>query len=162
MSQTNASRELTGRHVLMMLIGFFGIIIAASIVFTTLAVTSFRGEDVEKSYRQGIDYNQTLEKRAAQAAMGWSAAVNVIGEAADRTLVVKVTGETGNTLYKLTYDGHLRHPVDTSLDRPLSFNPNRDGGAYADLSGLYGQWTLIASATDGNDTFDFTYDLDLR
>ncbi|WP_298917409.1 FixH family protein [uncultured Algimonas sp.] len=160
--ESRSGRELTGRHVLAILVGFFGIIIVSSIVFTTLAVISFRGEDVERSYRQGIDYNKTLAERAEQSSLGWKAAVNVTGETADHALIVKVTGPRGQTLYGLVYSGRLRHPVDSTLDQPLNFEVDGNGAARADLSGLHGQWTLLADAVSGDDRFHFTYDLDLR
>ncbi|MEM7728572.1 MAG: FixH family protein [Pseudomonadota bacterium] len=156
-----AERELTGRHVLIMLLIFFGLIIGSSIWFTTLAVTSFRGEDVEKSYRQGLDYNHTLAEREAQAALGWAASVNTVGTPDDRMLVVRL--DAGDRkLFGLEVTGKLRHPVDTDLDRNLAFQPGPDGTLRADLSGLIGQWVLQAQATDGRDDFRFAYTLDLR
>lgn len=160
--KTSKPRELTGKHVLAMLLVFFGIIITVSIVFTTLAVKSFRGEDVKQSYRQGVDYNQTLDARAAQLDLGWQAAINVTGTAQDRTLIVKVTGQGDRLLSDLSVTGRLRHPADSTLDRPLEFTRTDDGLARADLSGLYGQWTVQATAMNGEGERRFTYDLDLR
>ncbi|MGB3456412.1 MAG: FixH family protein [Litorimonas sp.] len=156
-----AGRELTGKHVLAMMVAFFGIIVTGSIVFTTLAVTSFRGEDVEKSYRQGIDYNRTLESRAAQRTLGWDASVNLVGSAQDRTLLIQIVDAEGTPLTGLSVEAALRHPVDTDLDRVVPVRMGAGGLARADLSGLSGQWTLIASASDGRDRYDFTYPLAL-
>lgn len=154
--------QLTGRHVLAMLVIFFGIIITVSIVFTTLAVKSFRGEDIKQSYRQGIEYNSTLEARAAQSQLGWTATVNVVGNMAERSLVVKVTDQAEAGLQGVTFSGGLRHPVDSTLDRPVIFETFEDGTARANLTGLLGQWTLEADAIRGEDRFHFRRDLDLR
>ena len=154
-------RELTGRHVLIIMLVFFGVIIGASIWFTTMAVQSFRGEDVEKSYRQGLDYNETLAERAAQNELGWSARVNLVGGMDDRTLIVQIAADE-RPIYGLSFTGKLRHPVDTDLDRTITFQPAANGTARADVSGLIGQWTLQAIAADGQDDFRFTYPLDLR
>lgn len=155
-------RELTGKHVLAMLLVFFGIIITVSIVFTTLAVQSFRGEDVKQSYRQGVDYNQTLDARDAQAEQGWQAAVNVTGTTDDRRLIVKVTGSSDQALDDLVFSGRLRHPVDSTLDRPLVFTLAEKGLARADLSGLSGQWTVQATAVNGAGELQFSHNLNLR
>lgn len=155
-------RELTGKHVLVMLLVFFGIIISVSIVFTTSAVKSFRGEDVKQSYRQGVDYNQTLNARAAQGELGWQAAINVTGTEQDRMFVVQVTGREGQALRDIDITGRLRHPADSTLDRPLAFISSDDGIARADLSGLYGQWTVHADAVNNDGALQFTYNLDLR
>lgn len=155
-------RELTGKHVLAMLVVFFGIIITVSIVFTTLAVKSFRGEDIKQSYRQGIEYNETLAERAVQSDLGWRAAINVTGTIDDRRLIVKVTGPDDRGLTDLIITGRLRHPADQTLDRPLAFTVGADGLARADLSGLYGQWSVQAQATNADGQRQFRYDLNLR
>lgn len=155
-------RELTGKHVLAMLLVFFGIIITVGSVFTTLAVKSFRGEDVKQSYRQGVDYNRTLDARAAQSQLGWQASINVTGTAQDRTFIVQVTGRGDQPLRDVELTGRLRHPADSTLDRPLAFTSTDDGVARADLSGLYGQWTVQAEAVNSEGALKFSYDLDLR
>jgi len=160
--ETTDGWQLTGRHVIAMLVVFFGIIITVAIVFTTLAVKSFRGEDIKQSYRQGIEYNSTLEARAAQSQLGWTATVNVVGDMAERSLVVKVTDQAEARLQGVTFFGGLRHPVDSTLDRSVVFETLGDGTARADLSGLLGQWTLEADAIRGEDSFHFRRDLDLR
>ncbi|GLQ21633.1 FixH family protein [Algimonas porphyrae] len=160
--EQDAGWRLTGRHVLLLMVGFFGIIIATSIVFTTLAVTSFRGEDVERSYRQGLDYNTTLSDRAVQSELGWGAAVNVSGEVDNRTLVVQLSDSGGAVITGTTFTGGLRHPVDSTLDHRIDLETHGDGIARADISGLLGQWTLEVSAVNGEDRFEFRRDLDLR
>jgi nitrogen fixation protein FixH len=161
-SNGSKPRELTGKHVLAMLLVFFGIIITVSIIFTTSAVKTFRGEDVKQSYRQGVDYNQTLEARAAQSDLGWTASINVTGAARDRTFVVQLTDRRGQRLQEIDVTGRLRHPADSTLDRPLAFTAADDGLARADLSDLYGQWTVQAEAVNSQGTLQFSYDLDLR
>lgn len=156
------TRALTGKHVLAMLIVFFGIIITVSIVFTTLAVKSFRGEDIKQSYRQGVDYNQTLETRAVQSDIGWQAEINVTGAANDRVLIVNVTDRFDDPLNDVSVTGRLRHPADATLDRPLDFTRAGDGLSRADISGLFGQWTVQARAMNADGQRHFTYDLDLR
>ena len=160
-SRADTGWRLTGGHVLGLLIGFFGIIITTSIIFTVLAVQSFRGEDVKKSYRQGLNYNATLAQRAEQAELGWQAAVNVIGTREARVLLVQIN-TTSEPVSDVSFSGRLRHPVDMSLDRPLTFTLAGDGVARADLSGLIGQWTLEAEGQQGDKTFAFRKDLDLR
>ena len=43
-------RKLTGRAVLLLLVGFFGVIFATNAIFITAAVRTFRGEDEAKPY----------------------------------------------------------------------------------------------------------------
>ena len=56
--------ELKGWHVLLILMAFFGVMFSVNGVFLYHAITSFPGEDVKKSYVQGLNYNDTLAVRA--------------------------------------------------------------------------------------------------
>lgn len=64
--------EITGRHVLFITVGAFGVIIAVNLVMAFKAVSTFPGLEVKNSYvaSQGFD-----ERRAAQEALGWTAGV---------------------------------------------------------------------------------------
>src|SRR5579872_6722158 len=70
------NRQLTGRHVLIWFVAFFGVIFATNAYFITVAVQSFRGEDEAKPYLQGIEYNDTLMRRARQRMLGWNASIS--------------------------------------------------------------------------------------
>ncbi len=65
--------RITGWHVLAGMILFFSTIIAVNAVFISLAVQSFPGEDQRRSYVQGLEYNDVIAQRRAQAALGWTA-----------------------------------------------------------------------------------------
>src|SRR5664279_3002869 len=69
------NRVLTGRGVLLWLVAFFGIIFATNAYYITIAVKSFSGEDEQKPYLQGVEYNDTLARRALQKKLDWRAAV---------------------------------------------------------------------------------------
>src|SRR5207244_4013009 len=64
--------KLTGRGILLWLGGFFGIVIAVKAGFIWASIATYRGEDEQKPYLQGIEYNHTLERRAEQARLGWT------------------------------------------------------------------------------------------
>ncbi len=61
-------RELTGRHVLAMTVGSFGVIIAVNLVMAYKAVSTFPGVEVASSYAAGVGFDA---RRAAQVALGW-------------------------------------------------------------------------------------------
>lgn len=128
-----------GKHVLFALIGFFGVTIAVNALFITLAVKTFSGEEVERSYMQGLEYNRVIEQRRAQEALGWQAAVNLAGD----ELLVEITGPDGGPVSGLFLEGALRHPADTDLDRPLVFRERESGIYVAEARDLpEGQWVL--------------------
>lgn len=150
-------KELTGRHVLIMLVAFFGVIFAVNAVYITQAVTSFRGEDVKGSYRQGLEYNQTLAERETQKQLGWQVSANFIAEntEADGRLLVKFQDEESQAIDGLTITGSLRHPSDLNADQSVSFQARGEGLYEATLAPQKGTWTVRAEAEKDGDLFRF-------
>lgn len=151
-------KELTGRHVLMMVVAFFAIIVVVNIYFITAAVTSFRGEDVKGSYRQGLEYNQTLAARSEQNALGWKVSANVIADTKDdEHIIISAVDKQGRSLQNLTFESVLRHPTDLKQDRDVTLKPLGNGRYKASLEGLSGSWQLRATAYDGETAFRFEH-----
>lgn len=146
-------REITGRHVLYGLLGFFGAVIAANAVFIYLAVDSFTGLSTENAYQRGLDYNQTLDARQQQAVLGWRGTIDFVEDAEGRgRLIATLHTAGGLALEDLQVTGQVRRPTHEGLDQDLVLT--RSGaGTYAANIALpeRGQWdvTLIAESRDG-------------
>ncbi len=150
--------KINGWHVLAGMVAFFAIIIGVNIVFITVALDTFPGEDTRRSYVQGLAYNEVLEERAAQAALGWSASANLT---ADRVLV-EVRDADGAPVRSLRLTGTLRHPANMQLDRDLAFTEVRSGVYAAGVADLpEGRWELNAEA-EGDTPFAVEADLRWR
>ena len=68
MTDVKSVKELTGRKVLMILLGAFGVILAVNMTLLFNAVKTFPGLEVKNSYVS----SQTFDGRAiAQRALGW-------------------------------------------------------------------------------------------
>lgn len=149
--ETASGFVLKGWHVLLIMLGFFGVIFAVNGVFLFYAITSHPGEQVEKSYLQGLAYNQTLEARAAQAELGWQAAAG-FADAAANTVTIRLEDRNGRALSGLDVTGQLlRTAAAADHDVPLDFVALTDGEYIAsglDLCG--GQWRLVAIARSTN------------
>ncbi len=134
---------IRGWHVLLALVAFFGVIFAVNIAFILVALGTFRGEEVRRSYVQGLAYNDVLAERRAQAELGWSAAVNLDGD----RLILEVTDSEGAPVGRLPLEATLRHPADMDRDVALEFAERETGLYVADVSGLAdGRWRLEAEA----------------
>ncbi|PLL14282.1 nitrogen fixation protein FixH [Tabrizicola sp. TH137] len=80
--------ELTGKHVLGITVGAFGIIIAVNMVMAVQAVRTFPGLEVANGYVA----SQTFDaERKAQQALGWTA----VPEYRDGTLTLALTDAEG-------------------------------------------------------------------
>ncbi len=148
--------ELKGVHVLAVLLGFFGVTFAVNGIFITYAVSTFSGEDVDKPYLRGLAYNETLDERAAQAALKWTASVYVVREgASDAVVTVSVRGADGKPRSGLTVEAALRRPTDARLDQTLTLEYAGDGvyrGTAKNIAA--GQWDVIARTTANGSPFE--------
>ena len=141
--------QLKGWHVLLIMLAFFGVMFTVNGFFLYSAITSFPGEDVEKSYLQGLNYNQTLEARRAQAELGWTVRAGLAGDDADR-IAVQVTDTDGAPVSRLNVEAKLRRLVTGAEDVVVGLEAASAPGSYAaDLPDVAsGQWDLIVTATD--------------
>ena len=64
---------LRGRHVLLGLVGFFGLIFLVNGIFAYYAIATFGGGDTSDPYRKGLNYNETVAEAARDAELGWKA-----------------------------------------------------------------------------------------
>lgn len=138
-------REIKGWHVLVMLLAFFGVIIAVNSIFLTTALRTFRGEDEPRSYVQGIRYNDVLDRREAQAELGWSATSVVTSSRVE----IGVTDAQGAPVTGLVLDARLRHPADSGRDIELTLSEAGEGLYETETDVPDGRWTLVVSTPEG-------------
>ena len=149
-AQANAApeasgKELKGWHVLLIMLGFFGVMFAVNGVFLYHAITSFPGEDVKKSYVQGLNYNDTLAARAAQAELGWRAEAGL----QDDQIVFRLQDADGQDLSNFAVIGELRRSATRDHDQAVAFTTNFDGSYTTDALDLErGQWRLRITVLD--------------
>jgi nitrogen fixation protein FixH len=142
---------LRGHHVLLGMLAFFAAIIAVNVGFAIVAVRSFPGEDVRRSYLQGLNYNETIAERRAQAALGWRADATLAGGADAAVVVVNLRTRAGAPLNDATLSGELRWPTDARRDHQLTFTRQGDGRYLAQIGALpAGRWRLRARAADAS------------
>lgn len=150
------SRTLSGRAVLMWLVGFFGIIIAVNIWFITASIRTFSGEDEQQPYLQGIEYNQTLARRTEQKTLGWRAVIGASRVAGGNVRVsITIRRSDGTPQPGLILRGELRHPTDEGRDRPLDPREITAGVYQADLVGIgRGEWDVMVHTNANQAPFE--------
>ncbi|MEC9251144.1 MAG: FixH family protein [Pseudomonadota bacterium] len=137
-------RPLKGWHVLVLILLFFGVTIGVNATFITLALRTHPGEDVPRSYMQGVNYNETIERRRQQAELGWTARMNLV----EGELLIEVRDRDDAVVPGLALAGQLVHQADTSQDTDLTFAERRAGLYVAVLPVVEnGQWRVRASNT---------------
>ncbi|HEX3486049.1 MAG TPA: FixH family protein [Micropepsaceae bacterium] len=143
---------LTGRHVLFWLLGSFAVVFAFNATFVVLSVKTFRGEDEQRPYLQGIGYNETLERRAGQKKMGWTATIGATRlDTGKVRIAVDLKGKDGLPVRHMPLAGILRHPSDETRDHALEFHETGDGTFVAEVSDVTaGSWDVLVSTTNNS------------
>lgn len=132
---------LKGWHVLLMLLGFFGAVIAVNAVFVVYAVSSFPGEEEQHAYAQGVRYNDTLRERAEESRLGWEPKLL---SAPKGVMRIQMSGRAG-PVDGLRISAEFRRPTHAGEDFAVAFKGEGGGLYQADLRGVRpGVWEMRA------------------
>ncbi len=141
-----AMRQFTGWHMLVILLAFFGVVIAVNLVMARLALSTFSGEVVANSYVASQHFNGWLDKAKAESALGWKAPMAL----ADDRLTVAMIDNRGNPLAGAQLSGEATHPLGATTDLRLRFVENRPGVYSARLPA--GRWQIrMMARADGHE-----------
>lgn len=136
-------REIHGRHVLFILIGFFGAMLAVNGIFIYLAVSTFSGLESD-AYQKGLHYNDRIDAAGRQAALGWS---HSVAFGPNGTVLVSVKDRQGEPVSGLSIGGEISRPVADRFTSTLDFRENTDGTYLAPAASLQpGNWIVSLQA----------------
>ncbi|MET0336975.1 MAG: FixH family protein [Caulobacter sp.] len=148
-STTAPKGRITGWHVLVAMVAFFGLIIAVDALFIVKAYNSFSGQVASNPYEAGLAFNRTLAERRQQEVLGWAATVDTPKPG---VVVVRMTDQTGQPITTLSMIGTLDRPATEVGRQSLNFKSVGDG-QYEAAARLDGAWDLKAVARNGKDKF---------
>jgi nitrogen fixation protein FixH len=141
-------RELSGRMVLMWLVGFFAVVGAVNAVMIGAAISTFAGLEHDSPYQAGLAFDQEIAAARLQEALHWQVQVKVTKSDAAETLVgISARDADGAPLPDLTATATLVHPTDRRFDRDLTMmqvGPGRFSGA---TGAAAGQWDVVIELT---------------
>ncbi|MFO1255806.1 MAG: FixH family protein [Sphingomonadaceae bacterium] len=133
----------TGRHITVIIVAFFAVVIAVNLVMARAAISTFGGVVVENSYVASQNYNKWLDEAAKEKALGWSAKASRL---ADGRVSVVLSGAPAAGL---TVSAVARHPLGRLPDQALTFQRQSDG-SFASVQPLAaGRWILRLEAQGG-------------
>lgn len=139
---------VTGRHVLLALAMFFGLVFAVNGAFIYLALKTHPGDDVKDAYAGGLAFNREVAEMRAQEKLGWQASLSVSPAGASRQSVeLAFVDAEARPLYGLSIAATLRNPVVAGRDRPITFTSTGAGTFRAVVDEPPGaQWDLLVEA----------------
>lgn len=114
------TRELKGRHVLIIALSAFALILTANMAMLFAATGSFPGLVVKNSYVAGVGWN---ERAAAQQALGWQTEIGF----ADGMLTVALTDAEGKPVTGQALVATVGRPSSDTEDRQVVLSAGPDG-----------------------------------
>lgn len=130
--------EFTGRHMLMIMLAFFGVIIAVNLGMARLAGSSFGGLVVKNSYVASQEFNEKLEQSREQLALGWTPTFQVV----KGTIRYRLTDKDGNIVAATEAFVQFRHPSYEAADWSVSLKRADDGSFEAVQAARNGTWIV--------------------
>lgn len=142
----------TGRHMLIVILAFFAVVVAVNITMAMIAGSSWTGFVVRNSYVASQEFNGRVAAARAQANLGWSASLAIEGGEASLRLM---DGE-GHAVPVRSATLALRSPASDRKDRVVALTRAADG-FHARLDVDDGQWVVeIAAAMPDGGTWKDT------
>lgn len=139
-----SSKEITGRHVLIVTVAAFGVIIGVNVFMAVMAVGTFPGLETKNTYVASQKFDAD---RAAQQALGWTVAATVEGG----LLTLSITDTAGRPVNPPALQATLGRATHTGEDRRPDFA--FDGTALvAPVDLAPGNWNLRLTATADDGT----------
>ncbi len=150
-------RQLTGRMVLVMLLGFFGLVIAVNLVMVRAAISTFGGVDTPSSYQAGLDYKAEERAVAAQDALRWRVDARLVPGDRGEKVAVTAIDASGKVLSGYSVTARFAHPADERRDVTVALQETSPG-EYAGMAAVDpGLWTLdLAISRTGTRLFHST------
>lgn len=146
MSAPAEPRRLTGRGVLVILVGAFGVIVGVNLALAWFATDSFPGLVVRNSYVASQDFDArraVVETKGWRTEAGWS----------DGTLMLRVLDDAGRPVERLAVTVRLGRPASALTDRSLVLERRAGGyradGYRADVALEPGRWLAAFEIRDG-------------
>lgn len=136
--QSSLQKPITGRHVFIAIVVFFGVIVAVNLTMATYAAQSWTGLEVKNSYVASQDYNAKLAEAEQQEALGWTS--SLLSNAGEFRL--KLNNSAGSSIAGGRIVAMLKRPVQESQDVPLEFTERSAGDYRARIPAGVGVWDL--------------------
>jgi nitrogen fixation protein FixH len=141
-------KRLSGRTVLLSLLGFFGVIFAVNGVFAYYAITTYTGIVTEGSYRKGLKYDTQIEAQAAQDRLGWTASLAL--DDTGRALRLRLSAADGAPLSGRAVRVEVGRPATDRFDQMIMLSEDAPGLYTGDLAlPAPGNWIASVAVIEG-------------
>ncbi len=140
----DAVKPLTGRTVLLCLVGFFLVVAGVNAIMIGAAVRTFGGVETESSYKAGLAFAREIAASTEQNKRDWQvrAAVQPDGQGG-RSFEVVARDAADRPLAGLAASVLLTHPTDRREDQRIVMTEHGPGRFRGTAPLVLGQWDLV-------------------
>lgn len=145
-------KPFTGRHFLICILAFFGVIFGMNIVFIYFATNTWTGLYQENAYIDGLNYNRTIEAAEAQEALEWKGSLELSSLGNQKVITFKLADKNDEALSGFIVKAKIRRPTLQEYDQSFILAESKAGYYETTLDLPFnGQWhvSLQATASDG-------------
>lgn len=143
--QARDAREFTGRRLLFILLGFFGVIFAVNFTMAWLANSTWTGLVVKNSYVASQEFNAKVARVEAQMARGWTWDLKV----ADGRVGFALATPAGAPVSARTVTVTFKRPVGDREDVTVALARTADGRWEGGHTLADGAWIAVVDADVG-------------
>lgn len=144
MRQDGREAAFTGRHMLLTMLAFFGVIIAVNVTMAWFARSSWTGFVVENSYVASQQFNAKMAETRAQQALGWTGHFSLSGGAVRYAISDAKGIDVPLKAVAITF----RRPVDDREDRTIALL--KDSVGYAAVHDVADGIWIVEIDADAN------------
>lgn len=141
--------EFTGRHMLFVMIAFFGVIVAVNITMAVLAGQTWTGLVVKNSYVASQHFNEDLAVAKAIKARGWKSSLRY----ADGTLSFTLKDPDGAPVVVNNLAVNYGRPAFEQADQTARLQYESGGVYRTDVRLAPGVWALRISGGRGDKSY---------
>lgn len=151
-SPAPSPRQFTGRHMALVMVGFFGVVVAVNITMAISASVTWTGLVVPNSYAASQEYQMKRDALYEQKGLGWRAALSYT----PGSMRFTINDGAGASVDLGNITIQFNRPVGTNEDQIVTVSRSADGRYEAPLVLASGVWdATVTSAPTAHGPFEF-------
>jgi len=137
------TRPLTGRAVLIWVIGFFAVVSIVNAIMIRAAISTFGGVETSSAYQAGQMFEREAAAARAQDARHWRVQAQLRRAGEDAVLEIEARDANGEPLPGLTAVAALHHPTNARDDHAVPLGESAPGRFSGTVAAAPGQWDVL-------------------
>lgn len=137
-TKTTDKHEFTGRKMLIIMIAFFSVIVAANLTLAYLANRSWTGLVPDNPFDKSQNFRESVDQANRQKLLGWTGTITHQSGG----MVVRLQDRQGVGVVAERLSVLLRRPATDSQDRVVILQPLGDGRYFAETLLAPGIWSV--------------------